>query len=80
MNERYEVEVVHREGETRETFRDLEEAASVFYKTVADNIGIEHNSVFLHDLVASDTLAAWEFDPDVDLDRVFYDLDLQRSE
>lgn len=74
MSERYEVERITPEAETRWNFNDLDEAAIFFYRMVADDYREPSTEVALHDLVAAETLASFQYDESHDVGRVEYDI------
>lgn len=71
--ERYEIEVLSADGEVRTSYRDLDEAAQKFYATVAENYDEPSVSVYLHDLVSSQTLASWAYNDHDSIGKVQYD-------
>ena len=74
MSERYEVEVITPDGETRWDFSDLDEAAVFFYTKVGEDYSEPSTEVALHDLVAGETLMSFTYDPDDAIGKVAYDV------
>lgn len=61
MSERYEVEKISPEGETRWTHREIDDAMVKFYGEVANDYSEPSVEVYLHDLVAGKTLIAHNY-------------------
>lgn len=72
--ERYEVEVLSPAGESRWDFEDLDEAAIFFYRKIADDYSEPSTEVALHDCVAGETLASFQYNPDDAMGKVEYDV------
>lgn len=70
--ERYQIEILEADKETRLDHNDLDTAAKQFYALVAEHYEEPSASVYLHDLVASQTLASWNYDEDDDVGQVYY--------
>lgn len=77
--ERYEVEVLTPEGLkdvscARWDFEDLDDAAIFFYRKVAEDYREPSIEVALHDCIAGETLASFQYDPDDAIGKVEYDI------
>ena len=74
MAERYEVDIITPQQETRLTFSDLDTAAARFYMEIAMDYSEPSTEIGLHDLVQGKTLASWVYDPNADIGKVTYDV------
>ena len=74
-SERYEVEIMVAECADSEhsNYDDLDEAMSVFYKSIGENYSEPSYNIAVHDLVAGRCLANWWYDPDDEVGKVLYD-------